>query len=220
MFSLQRRIAGAIFPRYIHWLDQLNGNALIMKWFRDHRDLPVFENREAMYDFLQAEYLKDQPIDYLEFGVFEGWSMRQWVGRSAHADSRFFGFDSFEGLPEDWDRMGRGTFDVKGAVPKIDDPRVEFVKGWFQDTLPQFASRYTPRSRILLNNDSDLHSSTIYVLTKLDHVLAPGSIVILDEFGHPLHEFRAWHDYLAAYRRQAKPIAATHTPVRAAFLLL
>ena len=30
------------------------------------------------------------------------------------------------------------TFDVKGSLPDIDDERLEFVKGWFDDTLPKF----------------------------------------------------------------------------------
>ena len=36
----------------------------------------------------------------------------------------------------------------------------------------------------------------------LDRVLIPGSIVIFDESGDAMHEFRAFFDYLAGYARQ------------------
>jgi hypothetical protein len=36
----------------------------------------------------------------------------------------------------------------------------------------------------------------------LDRAWIPGSIVIFDESGDAMHEFRAFFDYLAGYRRQ------------------
>ena len=91
---------------------------------------------------MHAQLADDAPIDYLEFGVFQGESMRHWVTLNQHPDSRFYGFDSFEGLPEDWKRfdgqMVKAHFDVKGSVPDIDDPRVSFVRGWFQETVDEF----------------------------------------------------------------------------------
>ena len=46
------------------------------------------------------------------------------------------GLDTFTGLPEDWDTAGfsKGTFDVEGSFPEMDDKRVKFIPGLFQDT--------------------------------------------------------------------------------------
>ena len=54
--------------------------------------------------------------------------------------SHLHGFDSFLGLPHDWSLEGhkRGYFSTEGVVPRIDDPRVRFYPGWFEDTLPDY----------------------------------------------------------------------------------
>jgi hypothetical protein len=64
------------------------------------------------------------------------------------------------------------------------------------------------RSSRFLNIDRDLYSSALYCLTKLDAVVASGTIIVFDEFGSVLHEFRAVHDYLASYRRKFRVICS------------
>jgi O-methyltransferase len=161
------------------------------------------------------------PIDYLEFGVHKGDSIVRWAELNRNPESRFFGFDSFEGLPEDYNpSYRRGTFDTGSAEPRINDPRVSFVKGWFQRTLPGFVDGFTPRSRLVVHNDSDLYSSTLFVLTEMDRFLVPGTIIIFDEFSSPLHEFRAFHDYLSAYMRESKALAICGFATQAAFQMM
>jgi hypothetical protein len=64
---------------------------------------------------------------YLEFGVFEGRSMRGWSSHLTASGAHPIGFDSFEGLPEDWrPGLGTGHF-ATGQPPDIADPRVRFV---------------------------------------------------------------------------------------------
>jgi hypothetical protein len=106
---------------------------------------------------LHDEVCGGTAIDFLEFGVCTGHSIRFWSQINRDPQSRFIGFDSFEGLPEDWTRnYPKGSLDVGGAVPQIDDERVSFVKGWFQNTLPGFLNGFTPRSRLVVHSDSDL----------------------------------------------------------------
>lgn len=52
---------------------------------------------------------------YLEFGVYKGESLRYWARELKHPDSKLHGFDSFEGLPKDFDvngRYGKSAFNV------------------------------------------------------------------------------------------------------------
>lgn len=57
-----------------------------------------------------------------------------------------------------------------GVPPIIDDPRIRFFKGWFEDTLPTYQA---PKANVvILNMDADLYSSTIFVLRTLRHLTA------------------------------------------------
>jgi len=218
----KKRVSNTFFPQYVPLLDQINHNAKVKKWLKSNPDVPAFPTRLALYEYVESEFLKGQAINYLEFGVFEGDATRFWCGLNTNPKSQFVGFDSFIGLPEDWnsDRK-KGDFDVGGSMPQISDTRVSFVDGWFQKTLPGFLENFTNDKQLVINNDSDLYSSTAYCLAKMDHLIKPGTIIIFDEFSSALNEFRAWNDYLNAFMREAKPIAVTDDfAARAAFQFL
>jgi len=198
---MNKREVAMRIARYSETLDKLNWisrwNAMVEK-----TDAPMLHDRDALFPFLDDK-LGPDPITYLEFGVQRGNSMRKWVGLNQHPDSTFHGFDTFEGLPEDWNaRWPKGSFSTNGVTPDIDDPRVKFHKGLFQDTLrPFLAEQGEFGSRLVINMDADLYSSTLYVLCELDRVMPAGTVILFDEFQSYLHEFRAWHDYSTAYGR-------------------
>lgn len=205
----QRDLASVVYPRPIGLLDQLNGHARLNAWFK-RQTAPRFPDRFALYDFILANELGNAPIDYLEFGVFEGRVMKRWSTIATDPATRFFGFDTFEGLPTDWSGpLGKGHFDVSGSLPDIQDDRVQFIKGLFQETLVGFLSTFEKRSRLVIHNDSDLYSSTLYTLAKLDDIIEPGTLIIFDEFPSPMHEYRAWTDYCAAFMRRATLVASS-----------
>ncbi len=177
------------------------------RWRREHPAPVDFPERKLLYDHLQHTVIGDEPISYLEFGVYRGESFGHWLGLNCHPASRFLGFDTFTGLPESWKTAGHtaaaGSFDVQGQIPRFDDDRARMVKGLFQDTLPAIVETDMPElatRRLVIHLDADLYSSTLYVLTALHGVLVPGTILIFDEFNSAAHEFRAFLDYTTAYR--------------------
>lgn len=181
---------------------------------------PVFPEREALYDHVVGKVLGPVPIQYLEFGVFEGASIRYFSSINDHPDSTFVGFDTFEGLPETWDdggrMVGKDVFDVGGQVPQIDDERVSFVKGLFQDTLDDALAALPPAEQLVIHNDSDLYSATLYVLTAAHARIVPGTVIIFDEFYSVMHEFRALEDYCSAYGRDYEVLGVTEGHVQVA----
>jgi O-methyltransferase len=218
--SISKKLLANFFPRYSLIVDQVNHNAKLGAWIKKNAAIPQFSGREQMYAFLNERYL-GAPMDFLEFGVFEGASLKEWTGLHKNPQSRFFGFDSFEGLPEDWGRnLKAAAFSLGGQIPALGDPRIQLVKGWFQDSLPPFLGGFTPQGQLALHIDSDLHSSAIYVLTRMDHLIGSGTVIIFDEFASALHEFRALDDYCRAYRRSVRPLAMTSDfAAQAAFIV-
>lgn len=76
----------------------------------------AYKNREVLYSWVNQEVIQNAPIDYLEFGVYQGESIRKWCGLNNNPESRFIGFDSFEGLPENWEgKCDAGTFSTGGG---------------------------------------------------------------------------------------------------------
>jgi hypothetical protein len=204
-------IASKIYSRYSVFVDQINANGAVAQWIaKNQHAAPIFKTRLELYKYINDEICGSLPIDYLEFGVHEGVSLRDWIGINTAPSSRFFGFDSFEGLPEKWNKLNpAGKFDRGGQMPVIDDQRVRFIKGWFQHTLRETMVDIELNNRLIIHNDSDLHSSTLFVLTAMDKFITPGTIIIFDEFTSPLHEFRAFHEYLSAYMRKVDLLCTT-----------
>jgi O-methyltransferase len=208
----RKRLAFSMFRNQGEFLNALGGNTQLHQWLKANAPIPYFKHRFELYADIQAKILKGEAIDYLEFGVRYGDSLFRWSSLNTHPESRFFGFDSFEGIPEDWvsvtGESKKGAMSVGGVIPETNDPRIRFVKGWFNQTLRPFLQDFTPRSRLIVHNDGDLFSSTMYTLATLDPILRSGSILIFDEFANPLHEWRAFYDYCSAFGRSCKVIGA------------
>ena len=178
-----------------------------------------YENRFQLHEFVLNEEIKNQAIDYLEFGVASGIAFRWWVEKNNNPDTRFYGFDVFTGLPEDFGVMKKQHYDTKGSTPIIDDKRVTFIKGLFQDSLPSFLDDYKSNKRKVIHMDADLYSSTLFVLTRLIPLLKKDDIIIFDEFGVPTHEFRAFIDIVSSYHLKYELLAAINNYLQIAIKL-
>jgi len=219
LVKLQRDLASTFYRRPIPVLETLNNHARLLSWIKSQK-AQAFADRFALHAYVHENFVSGGAIDYLEFGVFQGESFAYWLDMEVHPDSRFYGFDTFTGLPTDWSaHFRRGHFDVEGTTPSVKDDRGQFIKGLFQETLPPFLTAFAPAGRqLVIHNDSDLYSSTLYVLASMNHLLVPGTIIIFDEFASPMHEWRAWNDYCDAFMRRATLIGYTEPyAVQAAF---
>ena len=131
------------------------------------------------------------PGAFIEFGTAEGHSTR--VLAQCAKGRKMYALDSWEGLPEAYEKLEVGAF--AGEPPKIKG--VEIVKGYFDQTCtPELARRV---GRIALANlDADLYSSTLCALRFIGPLLDTGSILIFDEFlSDNRAEQRAFEDWSA-----------------------
>lgn len=188
-----------------------------------HNDFPSrwdYNKRFTLYQqVFEMEGLANIPINYMEFGVAQGASFRWMLQQNAHADSRFHGFDTFTGLPEDWGPFKKGYFDNHSEPPQINDQRGSFHQGLFQQTLPPFLKTLNSNARNVIMLDADLYSSTLYVLTSLAPYLKKGDLIFFDEFAVPTHEFKAYLDFVQSYYVEMELIGAANNYYFVAFKL-
>jgi predicted O-methyltransferase YrrM len=153
------------------------------------RNRPRFGSREELLKFSIQQASVTGLV--LEFGVFSGYTIN-WIAEH-FPNQTIFGFDSFQGLPEDW-TVGakKGHFATTG-LPNVRG-NVELIVGWFDCSLRPFLDTH-PGSLSLLHVDCDLYSSTKTVLNELSDRIVPGTIIVFDEY----YNYPDWkrHEYLA-----------------------
>lgn len=188
-----RKISKSFISMIPHkFIERALGLSLLRKEFNAIRQVRSFSKREELWENLLEKYSNER-VTLLEFGVFEGYSISKFAEMNTNVDSKFVGFDSFEGLPEDWlGNVKKGAFDVEGKLPLVNDERISFVKGWFQNTLPQFISQIDSNSKLVVHYDADIYSATLFVMMQLDALKVPYE-AIFDEFTG--HETRALYNY-------------------------
>jgi O-methyltransferase len=138
--------------------------------------------------------------DYLEFGMFKGyafWHAQQAARRHGAAGMRFFGFDSFAGLPEvegvdrtDHDEFYKGQYCCpKEAVVAnlnargVDWSRTFLIEGYFRDSLtPDLRRRRRIERAAIVLVDCDLYSSTREVLDFVAPIMFDKTILIMDDW--------------------------------------
>ncbi|HET8572970.1 MAG TPA: class I SAM-dependent methyltransferase [Edaphocola sp.] len=183
------------------WIKKYHSGFSFNDFYRGARK---YSDREKLYQHvIDTKRLAEEQIHYLEFGVCGGISFRWWLEHNTHPASRFFGFDTFEGLPENWFLLRKG--DLNAEEPELKDSRGQFIKGLFQHTFWNFLqTNYTlPEAgatlRKVIHMDADLFSSTLFVLTSIAPYLNKGDIIFFDEFNVPNHEYAAWEDFVSSY---------------------
>jgi O-methyltransferase len=178
-----RKVAHALFPDYRLTWPQIG-------WWRDpafNEYLDRFGERRGFNThrrFMVAQLLRlieDVEGDTAECGVFEGagsWLICQ-AGRTHHI------FDSFEGLSAP--SASDGAYWHQGAMSAGEDIVLynlspfepELHKGWIPDAFPEVADR----TFAFVHIDVDLYQPTLDSLAFFHPRLAPGGIIVCDDYG-------------------------------------
>lgn len=192
---------------------QLTQLSKMSRWANKHKNIPGndffskwdYQKRFTLYDSIIKTEQLDQEISYLEFGVAQGTSFKWWMTKNTNPASRFYGFDTFTGLPKDFGPYKKGYFN-SGSIPEIIDGRGRFYQGLFQQTLPGFLKEFDNSKKKVIMMDADLYTATLYTLTSLAPYLKKGDIILFDEFSVPTHEFMAYQDFINSYYLELEPI--------------
>lgn len=139
------------------------------------------------------------PGDLIEAGCWRGGTvimMRGILKAYGINDRTVWAADSFEGLPKpDPERFPADSADINYTAEELKVPLeevranlarydlfdggVEFLKGWFRDTLPTVSDKRWALVRL----DGDLYESTMDGLVNLYPQLSPGGFLIVDDYG-------------------------------------
>jgi hypothetical protein len=180
-------------------------------WYTPRQPPHASASKLALHDFAAQHIGLDADLRYLEFGVHSGFTIRRFASIFTNPAARFFGFDSFVGLPEGWGNMSAGHFSTDGQLPPMPDPRVALVKGWFQNSTREFLPglKYGPSKVTLVHFDADLYSSTLFLLSSLWwHI--PEYFFIMDEFIG--HELAALRNFVSAFPVDIEFYTRTDSP--------
>ncbi|WP_454287073.1 class I SAM-dependent methyltransferase [Rhizobium arsenicireducens] len=183
----------------LRYQSKLEGALSSATYFNAHLyGKPIFEDKGKL--IVHSIGLLNGRVDTpMEFGVFSGRSINL-IANSIGIGTKVYGFDSFEGLPEDWrGNFKKGTF----SVPTLPEVRqnVELVKGWFDQTLPRFTSeRLNGKKTNFLHIDCDLYSSTKTIFDTLIEHIADDCVIVFDEYfnypGWQDHEVKAFKEFI------------------------
>jgi O-methyltransferase len=142
---------------------------------------------------------EDVPGDLIETGAWRGGAtiyMRAILKAYDVTDRNVWVADSFEGLPKPdaekfpddagdqhhtRDLLAISVEEVRDNFRRYDllDEQVQFLVGWFEETLPT-----APIEKLaVLRLDGDMYSSTMDALEALYDRVSPGGFVIVDDFG-------------------------------------
>ena len=166
-----------------------------------------------------AERIKDIQGDIVECGVWKGVMLSYMA--TVFPDRTIWAYDSFEGVPSNKDQtkypdkysfreidwatccpeLAADVSFLHEAFVKYEVPntnRIQIVKGWFKDTLPNATQQIA-----LLRADGDLYSSTYEILEYLYPLVVKGGFVIFDDYCIP-ESRQAIHDYFCKIRELPK----------------
>ena len=136
---------------------------------------------------------------HCEFGVHQALQLNYLA--KAKPNQHWYGFDSFEGLQENWPGgyHGKGWFSKQGQIPVV-NKNVKIIKGWFKNTLPSFFKKNKEKISFM-HIDCDTYQSTKDVLDNIDpKLLQKDTLILLDEYisywGWKENVFKAWKEYV------------------------
>lgn len=173
-------------------------------------------NRKQLLKFALKEYVKNSEYKdklFLEFGTYKGELIN--FCSSLIPEAKFYGFDSFEGLPESFSIWKRGRFDIKGKLPKV-NKNVSLIKGYFNETLPKFLEEHKEKAAFI-HIDCDLYSSTKTIFDNIYDRIVPNTVIQFDEYynypGWRNHEFKAFQEFCKKYNVEYEYIGISHMQV-------
>jgi len=193
------------------WKDSIDSSANYIK--ANSKNTLLFPIVKELWDYGLS--ISDKDGYFLEFGVWKGKSINYFSKKLP--DITFYGFDSFQGLKENWHgtSVRKGHFNLNNRLPKV-NKNVNLIEGWFNDSIPIFLDNNNNKISFL-HIDCDTNESTRTILELLKNRITKNTILIFDEyFGYPEWEngeFLAWKEFVKSNNIRYKYLAFSNKQV-------
>lgn len=212
------RIAHSIYYRYLYGFDT-----------RQKDELALLQAIERCFE-TAVELGTATRGDYYEFGVFQGrsfWHAQMTAAKHSLNAMRFYGFDSFKGLPvvtgydeseDDAFYQGQYVCGKDQVIANLNSKGVDWsrtflIEGFYEQSLNEMTkAKFTMVKAAIALIDCDLYSSAAQALSFLESMLIDHSMLIFDD----------WNCYNAddqrGERRAFREFLEKNRPYRAAEL--
>lgn len=191
--------------------------------YRHTHELDLADPRHSFWDYLRfcIASVPNRSGLWMEFGVGAGTTL-SFIADHAK-DQTIFGFDSFEGLPEEW-RMSderiypKYKYSRNGVAPSLRHDNIKIVPGYFNQSVPKFLEEHKETCSFV-HIDCDLFSSTMEVFGQLlsGQRIVAGTVVLFDEFHNYKYfegdEFKAFKEIFLQNSIPYKWLAHTESTV-------
>jgi hypothetical protein len=139
--------------------------------------------RESIYREIYKKIADKNEAIFFEFGVAYGYSTNWWIHKLSKSEVNFYyyGFDTFFGLPRDWRELKKGAFSTQGKLPNLSHPRLSFIVGEIQYSLPPTLLEIDLLIPKVILFDFDLFEPSFLAYQMLKDSLLPGDILYFDE---------------------------------------
>jgi predicted O-methyltransferase YrrM len=203
--TLQRIAANNIKNAILKALNEQNQNIYVARQKKALSETVEYVNSKM--DNIQSCSTKEKVLEFaslsckvdgifLEFGVYSGYTIN--LIAELFKQKTIYGFDSFQGLPENWrDGFPIGEFNLM-QLPIV-KKNVKLIQGRFDETLPDFVNE-NHEDIAFLYIDCDLYSSTKTIFDILKNKINKGTIIVFDEYfnypGWSNGEYKAFQEFV------------------------
>jgi len=181
------------------------------KYLLNLTKMPIL-NQDPLRYILKNKLLNDSGL-VLEFGCWKGQTIDMI---SNFTTNNVYGFDTFEGIDYIWNEVDMKKFKLDNIPTKVQqldfneqykktdaiksfNKNVKFIKGLFDDTLPNFMQENNKKISFI-HVDCDLYESTKTIFKYCGKNIANNCIIVLDDLfnnkGFENHEIKAFYEWV------------------------
>ena len=141
----------------------------------------LIRDKTKLHEYVLLETLRNCSQEdngiFAEFGVHNGGSINGFARILQRYNKKIYGFDSFEGIEENWKiDVLKGVLNRNGKPPVV-EPNVELLIGKAQDTLPGFIKKNVNSYFSFIHLDMDTYTPTKFTLEILKPFLKKNSVI-------------------------------------------